>query len=130
MATTSGARSFERWPVLALAALITAYQRFVSPHTGFCCAHRVLHGGRSCSGHAKALLLRRGIAAAFVGMRRRFAACAAAALILAAAAAGDDDRARRERVAAAAEFVGDAGVQCCSMADAGGCVEVGACFTF
>ena len=31
----------------------------------------VLHGGRSCSGHAKALLLRRGLIAAFLGMRRR-----------------------------------------------------------
>jgi len=29
--------------------LISLYQRYVSPYKGFRCAHRVLHGGDSCS---------------------------------------------------------------------------------
>lgn len=62
-----------------LVALIDAYQRYVSPHKGFRCAHRVLHGGASCSGFAKHVLLRNGPRWFLPLMRRRFAACAAAA---------------------------------------------------
>lgn len=32
--------------------LIQWYQSYVSPHKGFSCAHRVLTGGKSCSGYA------------------------------------------------------------------------------
>jgi len=74
--------SLEQWPVRGLAALITFYQRRLSPHKGFRCAHCVLHGGVSCSAHAKSLLLRRGLLRAFRGMRARFAACGAAAAVL------------------------------------------------
>ena len=82
-----------------LAAVITLYQRYLSPYKGFRCAHRVAHGGLSCSAYAKQLLLRRGLPTAMRRMRERFIACAAAALMLHAVAAqhADDERRRRER---------------------------------
>lgn len=67
-----------RWPAQAMVALVTAYQRYISPYKGFCCAYRAVHGGRSCSAHAKTLLARGGVRIALAGMRRRFAACGAA----------------------------------------------------
>jgi len=80
-----------------LAALITGYQRYLSPYKGFRCAHRVLHGGLSCSAFAKQVLLRRGVVEAFLRMRRRFVACAAAAAILHAVAAPTFDRDHERR---------------------------------
>lgn len=32
---------------------IEYYQRYLSPYKGFCCSHRVLHNGQSCSEFAK-----------------------------------------------------------------------------
>ena len=96
MIATAANDARNRWSVRCLAALITAYQRYVSPYKGFCCAHRVAHGGLSCSAYAKRQLLRRGIGEAARRMRMRFAACAAAAVLLHAAAAGaNGDEARR-----------------------------------
>jgi putative component of membrane protein insertase Oxa1/YidC/SpoIIIJ protein YidD len=63
---------------------IIQYQRRISPVKKFACAHRIAHGGRSCSGHARRLLQRCGIVAAALLMRRRFARCGAAARALAA----------------------------------------------
>ena len=59
--------------------MIAAYQRYLSPHKGFYCAHRVLHGGPSCSEFARRVVLRRGVGPLAPLLRRRFARCAAAA---------------------------------------------------
>ena len=122
--------SLEHWPVRGLAALITFYQRYLSPYKGFRCAHCVLHGGASCSAHARTLLLRRGIVRAFRGMRARFAACASAAAVL-------DARARERRRQYDASATADAGGQCCVSAvdlawlpDAASCADAGACLSF
>lgn len=61
------------------ASLIAAYQRFISPHKGFVCAYRVLHGGQSCSAHAKAAFQQHGLVVGWLQMRQRFALCAQAA---------------------------------------------------
>ncbi len=58
-----------------VAVAITVYQRRLSPLKGFSCAHRVLHGGDSCSQHAKALVLRLGPLAALTPARERLGAC-------------------------------------------------------
>ena len=34
---------------------ISAYQRFISPHKGWCCAYAALHGGPSCSAYGRRL---------------------------------------------------------------------------
>lgn len=69
------------------------YQRFLSPYKGFSCAHRVLHGGASCSGAVKALVRDQGLLRGWEAIRERFADCGAAAAVLRArvAMAGSDD---------------------------------------
>jgi putative component of membrane protein insertase Oxa1/YidC/SpoIIIJ protein YidD len=54
---------------------IGVYQRFVSPHKGFCCAHRACTGGLSCSAYAKLALLHRGFFAALPGIKERLRQC-------------------------------------------------------
>lgn len=56
-------------------SLIGFYQRYISPHKGFRCAHRVYHGGQSCSGYAKTVVQSHGLGAALPLIRRRFADC-------------------------------------------------------
>ena len=123
--------NLERWPARGLATLITFYQRYLSPYKGFRCAHCVLHGGASCSAHAKTLLLRRGIVRACQGMRARFAACASAAAEL----EGRAEKRRRQYDASSA--AADAGGQCCCLPidlgwlpDAASCADAGACLSF
>lgn len=62
---------------LAIAA-INGYQRWISPHKGFRCAHRVLHGGTSCSQFVKETIATRPWPEAWHLSRLRFAACSRA----------------------------------------------------
>ena len=66
---------------------ITAYQRHLSPRKGFVCAHRILHGGDSCSEHARTMIGAAGLVAGAKRMRARFRACRDAAQQLAIQAA-------------------------------------------
>lgn len=84
----------------ALAA-IGLYQRHLSPRKGFCCAHRVLHGGTGCSGYAKAQIRDLGLWRALPLIRARFAACGDAADALYVQRGGDPALSRRERRAEA-----------------------------
>jgi putative component of membrane protein insertase Oxa1/YidC/SpoIIIJ protein YidD len=59
---------------LAIAA-INVYQRYLSPYKSFCCAHRVLHKGESCSQHVKRKVQKEGLMAALKDSRVRFAQC-------------------------------------------------------
>lgn len=54
---------------------ITGYQRYLSPHKGFCCAHRVLHGGESCSAYGKRTLFEEGLRAGLPLLRQRLRDC-------------------------------------------------------
>lgn len=63
--------------------LIRGYQRNVSPRKGWSCAHRVAHGGASCSAAVRDLVARRGVARAVVPTAARFVACYQAAALLA-----------------------------------------------
>ena len=62
--------------------LVALYQRTLSPRKGFSCAHRVAHGGPSCSAAARDLLRTRGVARAALLMVARFHACYRAAALL------------------------------------------------
>jgi putative component of membrane protein insertase Oxa1/YidC/SpoIIIJ protein YidD len=59
-------------------SLIMAYQRWLSPLKGFSCAHRILHGGSSCSGYALQVLESDGPLRLLPLMHRRFHDCAKA----------------------------------------------------
>jgi len=63
-------------PARAALAAIRFYQRFVSPHKGFCCALRAATGGASCSAHGHAMIARFGLRRGLALLERRFALCA------------------------------------------------------
>ena len=63
-------------------ALITSYQKNISPKKGFSCAHRVLHGGESCSQYIKRIILKQGLLGAIPLSRQRLQACKAANQVL------------------------------------------------
>lgn len=66
---------------LAIAA-ITGYQRYLSPHKGFRCAHRVLHQGESCSQYVKREVQEEGLLLALRQSRLRFAECKEASRVI------------------------------------------------
>ncbi|WP_414542936.1 membrane protein insertion efficiency factor YidD [Nostoc sp. CCY0012] len=61
---------------------ITEYQKHISPHKGFACAHRVLYGGESCSQYFKRVIAQDGFRSALIKSRERFQACKQANHIL------------------------------------------------
>ena len=63
-------------------AAINTDQRYISPHKGFACPHRVLYGGESCSGYIKGAIAQKGLLEATSIAGERFEACKAASLIL------------------------------------------------
>jgi putative component of membrane protein insertase Oxa1/YidC/SpoIIIJ protein YidD len=62
--------------------VISVYQRWLSPRKGYCCAHRALHHGDSCSSAAKAIISSIGLIKGVPLIRQRFVACREAAVIL------------------------------------------------
>ncbi|MET0028315.1 MAG: membrane protein insertion efficiency factor YidD [Candidatus Thiodiazotropha sp.] len=54
---------------------INGYQRYISPHKGFCCAHRVLTGEASCSEYVKQAIMQKGLLGSWSDITRRFATC-------------------------------------------------------
>ena len=66
----------------AVDAGIRRYQQHVSPRKGWSCAHRVAHGGDSCSDAVRAIVRRRGIVRGVRPTVQRFVACSAAASLL------------------------------------------------
>lgn len=61
---------------------IAGYQKHLSPLKGFSCAHRLLHGGVSCSQYTKQIIAQEGLAAALHKSRQRFQECKQANQIL------------------------------------------------
>jgi putative component of membrane protein insertase Oxa1/YidC/SpoIIIJ protein YidD len=66
----------------AVAGAITAYQRYLSPYKGFCCAHHALHRRGSCSAFAKRVVIRFGVVWLAPLLARRFKACRRAYQVL------------------------------------------------
>lgn len=63
--------------------LVATYQRRWSPRKGWGCAHRVAHGGASCSAAVRHTVRRRGVVRSVVPTVARFVACYQAATLLA-----------------------------------------------
>jgi putative component of membrane protein insertase Oxa1/YidC/SpoIIIJ protein YidD len=55
--------------------VIRAYQRFVSPYKGFCCAYKVHTGRASCSALGYRAIRRHGVLSGLVILRRRTSLC-------------------------------------------------------
>ena len=85
------------------ALLIRGYQRFLSPYKGFACAHRVHHGGLSCSEFVRRRMLADGFWRGITAARARFRDCRTAAILMAnrrleeRMAADEDEKRRRLR---------------------------------
>jgi putative component of membrane protein insertase Oxa1/YidC/SpoIIIJ protein YidD len=56
-------------------ALIGGYQRYLSPLKGYSCAHRMRHGGASCSEYARLIFASEGMRAGMRKVRRRLRQC-------------------------------------------------------
>jgi putative component of membrane protein insertase Oxa1/YidC/SpoIIIJ protein YidD len=61
---------------------IDVYQKFISPHKGFSCAHRLLYGKESCSSFFNRIIIEQGVLAALKISSSRFQACREANLML------------------------------------------------
>ncbi len=61
---------------------IIAYQNYISPHKGFSCPHRLLHGGDSCSNYVKRMLTNQSLTEAVKSSVQRFQNCTQASKIL------------------------------------------------
>lgn len=73
---------FDSWSRKFSTVAITGYQKYLSPHKGFSCAHRVLYGGESCSQYIKRVIAEEGLSVALDKSRQRFQACKQANLLL------------------------------------------------
>ena len=69
-------------PARLIDAAIAGYQRRLSPRKGYACAHRVAHGGDSCSGAVRELVRSRGLLRSAAPSALRFLACYRAVSLL------------------------------------------------
>ncbi|HIK06428.1 MAG TPA: membrane protein insertion efficiency factor YidD [Trichormus sp. M33_DOE_039] len=79
---------FDSWSRNLSTVAITGYQKYLSPHKGFSCAHRVLYGGESCSQYIKRVIAQEGLSVALLKSRQRFQDCKQANLLLRSPTAG------------------------------------------
>lgn len=97
-------------------AAITGYQKHISPHKGFACAHRVLYGGESCSQYFKRVIIQNGFRAALIQSRERFQACKQANDILRStvlhSAQTPDEKREPERPQSPGQNPGNQNVDC------------------
>lgn len=75
-----------------VSALITAYQRFVSPYKGFRCAYGVYHGGRSCSAIVKRIVLAEGLVGGWSAILDQFRQCRCAYKLLSETSGADPNK--------------------------------------
>jgi putative component of membrane protein insertase Oxa1/YidC/SpoIIIJ protein YidD len=61
---------------------IRDYQLYISPHKGFSCAYRKLHGGSSCSGYFREIVAIEGLTKSLYLFPNRLTECREAFLIL------------------------------------------------
>jgi putative component of membrane protein insertase Oxa1/YidC/SpoIIIJ protein YidD len=74
--------SFDTFGRNICVACISGYQKYLSPHKGFACAHRLLYGEESCSQYIKKVVAREGIRVAIEKSRVRFQECKQASQVL------------------------------------------------
>ncbi|MBE9258445.1 MULTISPECIES: membrane protein insertion efficiency factor YidD [Aphanizomenonaceae] len=70
---------FSKFIRSSLVTAINLYQRYLSPYKGYCCAHRVLHNGESCSEYVKGVFLEQDLKKAINLSQQRFTDCGIAA---------------------------------------------------
>ena len=76
---------------------IDGYKTYLSPRKGYACAHRVHHGGESCSTFIRAQIEGLGLFRALPSIRARFSACKLAAVALSDARGSGDQTNEKKR---------------------------------
>jgi len=99
---------------------IIAYQKYLSPHKGFSCAHRLLHGGESCSQYIKRMIAERGVISAIPRARQRLKDCKAANIVM---KAGSNKKRRQEKQNLVDDCVAGWDCYCCGACDAVDCLN-------
>jgi putative component of membrane protein insertase Oxa1/YidC/SpoIIIJ protein YidD len=61
---------------------LNSYQKYLSPHKGFSCPHRLLYGSESCSDYVKGILMQQDLRTAIQMASQSFKSCKAAAQTL------------------------------------------------
>ncbi len=126
---------------------INLYQHYISPHKGYCCAHRAYTGEDSCSQYAKVAIQDNGLFSAFPLIRKQFNRCSFAADEI----KKEHEKKKKEKNTTAEECAFEAAcqyVECCGNpipkscfrkkssnssydhCDIGGCDAVGDCHPF
>jgi putative component of membrane protein insertase Oxa1/YidC/SpoIIIJ protein YidD len=121
----------------AAAGAISAYQTWLSPRKGFCCAYGTATGLWTCSSYAKKVVTEHGTLALLRALPRQFARCrkAHATLLAMAAAAGgiamtaeqegqENPEERKKSRGPNFDCSFDSG---CDAVDLGSCVSCGPC---
>ena len=101
---------------------IRMYQKYISPYKGFRCAHRVLHGGPSCSEFARLYVQEHTLWAMFPALRLR--ECRMAKETLSAEGAISGNEANKDPTPLWCDLcggLGDMGANCGCGAAAGAC---------
>ncbi len=110
---------------------IRVYQKKLSPHKGFSCAYRKLHGSESCSQYFRQTVEGYGLLKAIPRFQQRLQACQLANLTLKAQAGGENKQNQKRRnrssqfcncsdLSEGLSFCGNCSV-CASMPDCSGC---------
>jgi putative component of membrane protein insertase Oxa1/YidC/SpoIIIJ protein YidD len=74
----SGLRTIDRNLGAIMVVLVRGYQRHLSPRKGYSCAHRLRHGGDSCSEYGRNVFADEGWWTGIKKLRTRFRECARA----------------------------------------------------
>ena len=99
---------------------IRDYQRYISPHKGFSCAHRKLYGKASCSGYFRESVAKEGLSKSLQLFPDRLAECKEAYLILQSQKFGSkekDSEKNKEQKIEEAHKTEQSGCDCCSGID-------------
>lgn len=89
---TTRFRSQFDWVIIGI---IRGYQKYLSPHKGFSCAYRKLHGGASCSEYFRQTIDRYGLSHASPLFQQRLEACKIANFTLRSQVSEDEKNRRR-----------------------------------
>ncbi|MGB3238812.1 MAG: membrane protein insertion efficiency factor YidD [Geitlerinemataceae cyanobacterium] len=76
--------------------IVRGYQKYLSPHKGFSCAYRKLHGGASCSEYFRQTIDRYGFSHASFLFQQRLEACKMANFTLRSSVLEDENNRRRK----------------------------------
>ncbi|WP_071516145.1 membrane protein insertion efficiency factor YidD [Geitlerinema sp. PCC 9228] len=79
-------------------ALVSLYQRYLSPYKGFRCAHKTLYGGTSCSQYFQTVVREKGLVAAIPKFQQRLLDCKQANVLIHAQDNSEEKTKKKKRI--------------------------------